>query len=182
MGGRSTEFAVMLEDSWTCGGSRTPKRKAVRKVERASWSAGLSVAEDGVSWRLAGSVGRRLLADRTGVTNELYQAMARDSFVPVRDGGPVLADVVVMLAEALRRSPTSDVLRPQGTVFNPVASAPMVGARFDEVGAARHKKIQTACARVRRHVWSQPATASRRRRSPAPLWATWWCSMSIPRS
>ena len=45
----------------------------------------------------AGSVGLRLLAERSGLTGELSVAMARRSFVPVHDRGQVLSDVAVML-------------------------------------------------------------------------------------
>lgn len=47
----------------------------------------------------AGGVGLRLLADRSGLTNELSKAMQRRSFTPVHDRGQVLADVAVMLAD-----------------------------------------------------------------------------------
>ncbi len=53
-----------------------------------TWSSGLSVTSDGVGVVAhAGSVGLRLLADRTGLTAELSKAMARRSFVPVHDRG-----------------------------------------------------------------------------------------------
>jgi hypothetical protein len=103
----------------------------------------------------AGSVGMRLLADRTGLTTELSKAMARRSFVPVHDRGRVLADVAVMLADGGEAIGDIDVLRHQGGVLGPVASAPTVWRALDEVTPARLKRIQAARARVRRHVWSQ---------------------------
>jgi hypothetical protein len=105
----------------------------------------------------AGSVGLRLLADRTGLTGELSQAMARRSFVPVHDRGRVLADVAVMLADGGEAIADIDVLRHQVQVLGPVASPPTVWRALDEVTAARLRKIQAARARVRRHVWAQLA-------------------------
>ncbi len=68
------------------------------QVKRTSWSAGLSVSGDrtGVVAHV-GSVATRLLADRTGLTVELSQAMTRCGFVPGHDRGWVLTDVTVML-------------------------------------------------------------------------------------
>jgi hypothetical protein len=125
-------------------------------VKRTSWSAGLSVSADGVGVVAhAGSVGFRLLADRTGLTSELSAAMVRHSFVPVHDRGRVLADVAVMLADGGEAIADIDVLRHQVGVLGPVASAPTVWRALDEVTGARLNKIQAARARVRRHVWAQ---------------------------
>ncbi len=121
-----------------------------------TWSSGLSVTSDGVGVVAhAGSVGLRLLADRTGLTAELSKAMARRSFVPVHDRGRVLSDVAVMLADGGEAIADIDVLRHQSSVIGPVASAPTVWRSLDEVTAGRLKKIATARARTRRHVWSQ---------------------------
>lgn len=101
----------------------------------------------------AGSVALRLLADRTGLTAELSRAMTRRSFLPVHDRGRVLTDVAVMLADGGEAIADIDVLRHQAGVLGPVASPPTVWRALDEVTPARLKKIQTARARVRRHVW-----------------------------
>jgi len=127
-------------------------------VKRTSWSAGLSVSGDGVGVVAhAGSVALRLLADRTGLTNELSKAMARRSFVPVHDRGRVLADVAVMLADGGEAIADIDVLRHQVGVLGPVASPPTVWRTLDAVTPGRLKKIVTARARVRRQVWTQIA-------------------------
>jgi len=123
---------------------------------RTSWSAGLSVSADGVGVVAhAGSVGLRLLADRTGLTNELSKALARRSFVPLHDRGRVLVDVATMLAGGGEAIADIDVLRHQSQVLGKVASAPTVWRALDEITPVRLKKIATARARVRRHVWSQ---------------------------
>lgn len=87
-------------------------------MERASWSAGLSVSGDGVGVVAhAGSVGLRLLADRAGVTSELSRAMARRAFVPVRDRGRVLVDVAVMLADGGEAIADINALRHQSSLW-----------------------------------------------------------------
>lgn len=125
-------------------------------MKRTSWSSGLSVTADGVGVLAhAGSVGLRLLADRVGLTGQLSKSMARASFVPVHDRGQVLVDVAVMLADGGEAIADIDVLRHQGGVLGPVASAPTVWRTLDEVTPGRVKKIAAARARVRRHVWAQ---------------------------
>jgi Transposase DDE domain group 1 len=125
-------------------------------VKRTSWSAGLSVTGDGTGVVAhAGSVGLRLLADRTGLTGELSKAVARGSFTPRHDRGRVLIDVAVMLADGGEAIADIDVLRHQAQVLGPVASAPTVWRTLDECTEARLAKIDKARARVRRHVWSQ---------------------------
>lgn len=128
-------------------------------MKRTSWSAGLSVSGDGVGVVAhAGSVAVRLLADRTGLTQELSKAMARRDFLPVHDRGRVLTDVALMLSGGGEAIADIDVLRHQGGaagVLGPVASPPTVWRTLDEVTPARLKKIAAARARVRRHVWAQ---------------------------
>ena len=103
----------------------------------------------------AGSAGLRLLADRTGLTGALSAALRRRSFTPRHDRGQVLVDVAVMLADGGEAIADIDVLRHQGQVLGPVASAPTVWRTLDELTATRLVKIDKARARVRRHVWSQ---------------------------
>ena len=125
-------------------------------MKRTSWSSGLSVSGDGVGVVAhAGSVGLRLLADRTGLTGGLAAAMARHSFTPVHNRGRVLVDVAVMLADGGEAIADIDVLRHQSGVLGPVASPPTVWRTLDEVTPGRLKKIAIARARTRRHVWAQ---------------------------
>ena len=127
-------------------------------MKRTSWSSGLSVSGDGVGVVAhAGSVALRMLADRSGLTGELSEAMVRRSFTPGHDRGRVLADVAVMLADGGEAIADIDVLRNQGGVLGPVASPPTVWRTLDEVTPGRLKKIAVARARVRRHVWAQVA-------------------------
>ncbi len=125
-------------------------------MKRTSWSTGLSVTCDGVGVVAhAGSVATRLLADRTGLTAELSKVMVRRNFVPLHDRGRVLTDVAVMLADGGEAIADINVLRHQSSVLGRVASPPTVWRALNEVTPARLKKIQTARARARRHVWSQ---------------------------
>ena len=101
------------------------------------------------------SAGLRLLADRSGLTSEMSKVLARRSFIPRHDRGRVLVDVAVMLADGGEAIADIDVLRHQSPVLGPVASAPTVWRALDELTPARLRKIDTARARVRRHVWSQ---------------------------
>lgn len=81
--------------------------------------------------------------------------MFRRGFVPGHDRGRVLVDVAVMLADGGETISDIDVLRHQSGVLGPVASPPTVWRALDEVTPARLRKIATARARVRRHVWAQ---------------------------
>ena len=140
-------------------------------MKRTSWSTGLSVTADGVGVVAhAGSVGLRLLADRTGLTGELSKAMTRGSFVPVHDRGRVLVDVAVMLADGGEAIADIDVLRHQSGVLGPVASAPTVWRALDEVTQGRLKKIAVARARVGATSGHSCRVGCRRPRSPGPTW------------
>lgn len=125
-------------------------------MKRTSWSAGLSVSADGVGVIAhAGSVALRLLADRVGLSAELSKAMSRRDFDPLHDRGRVLSDVAVMLADGGEAIADIDVLRHQAGVLGAVASPPTVWRTLDEVTPGRLRKVATARARVRRHVWAQ---------------------------
>jgi len=67
----------------------------------------------------------------------------------------VLVDVAVMLADGGEAIGDINVLRHQGQVLGPVASAPTVWRALDELTPAALKRIEVARARVRRHVWAQ---------------------------
>ena len=152
-------------------------------MKRTAWSAGLSVSGDGTGVVAhAGSAGLRLLADRTGLTGELSMALARRSFVPRHDRGRVLIDVAVMLADGGEAIADIDVLRHQSPLLGPVASAPTVWRTLDGLSTARLGRIDAARARVRRRVWSLLPTGCRRRGSPTPTSAMWWCWMWMPPS
>jgi len=125
-------------------------------VKHTTWSSGLSVTADGTGVVAhAGSVAVRLLADRTGLTLELSKALTRACFVPVHDRGRMVVDVAVMLADGGEAIADIDVLRHQGQVLGPVASAPTVWRALDELTPAALGRVERARARARRHVWAQ---------------------------
>ncbi|WP_366521207.1 IS1380 family transposase [Lapillicoccus sp.] len=103
----------------------------------------------------AGNVATRLLADQVGLTGALSGAMARRGFTPTHDRGRVLVDVAVLIAGGGEAIADIDVLRHQSEVLGSVASAPTVWRALDEVTPAVTKRIDTARAKVRAHVWSQ---------------------------
>ena len=102
----------------------------------------------------AGSVGLRLVGDRTGLTAQLSKALARASFVPVHDRGRVLVDVAVMIADGGEAIADIEVLRHQEPVLGSVASQATAWRALDEITAGQVKKIAVARARTRRHVWA----------------------------
>lgn len=123
-------------------------------MKHTTWSSGFSVSADGTGVVAhAGSIAVRLLADRTGLTRELSKATTRRSFVPVHDRGQALVDVAVMLADGGEAIGDINVLRHQGQVLGPAASAPTVWRALDELTPAALKRIEMARARVGRHVW-----------------------------
>lgn len=97
----------------------------------------------------------RLLADRTGLTEQLSVAMTRRGFTPRHDRARVLVDVAVLLADGGEAIADMHVLRHQREVLGPVASPPTVWRMLDDVTAGRRRKIAAARARVRRRVWGQ---------------------------
>jgi hypothetical protein len=124
-------------------------------VQSTDWSRGLSVEVGGrgvVSH--AGTVLLRTLADRTGLTGVLSQAMARRGFTPGRDRGRVLTDLAVMIADGGEAIADIDVVRHQGEVFGQVASPATCWRALDEIGDVQLRRLARARAKVRVRVWS----------------------------
>jgi DDE family transposase len=124
-------------------------------VHRTGWSRDLSVETGGCDViNHAGAAALRLLADRTGLTSGLSQALSRRGFVPVHDRGRVLADTAVLIADGGRVLSDLATLRDQGALYGPVASDPTLWRTLDEIGEPQRRKIARARARTREHVWS----------------------------
>jgi len=85
--------------------------------------------------------------------------MARRGFTPTHDRGPVLVDVAVLIAGGGEAIADIDVLRHQSEVLGPVASAPTVWRTLSKMTPAMVKRVDTARARVRAHVWSSSRAA-----------------------
>lgn len=123
--------------------------------ERTSWSKDLTVeiaGHDVVNH--AGAAVLRLIADRTGLTSGLSQAMTRPEFTPVHDRGRVLADTAVLIADGGRVMSDLATLRDQGALFGPIASDSTLWRALDEVDDLARRKITRARAKTRAHVWS----------------------------
>jgi hypothetical protein len=91
-----------------------------------------------------GTVLLRLLADRSGLTRGLSQAVARRGFAPGRDRGRVLTDLAVMIADGGEAISDVETLRRQGEVFGQVASQATCWRALDEIGPAQLRRIATA--------------------------------------
>ncbi len=101
----------------------------------------------------AGSVAVRLLADRTGLTDRLSDALRRRGFTPGHDRGRVLVDVATMITAGGEAIADIDTLRHQRDVLGPVASPPTAWRALDELGPAASKRIESARAATRARVW-----------------------------
>ncbi|WP_319462494.1 IS1380 family transposase [Micromonospora sp. RTP1Z1] len=124
-------------------------------MQSTDWSRGLSVEVGGrgvVSH--AGMVLLRTLADRTGLTGALSQAVARRGFTPGRDRGRVLIDLAVMIADGGEAIADIDVVRHQADLFGRIASPATCWRALDEVDDVRVRRIARARAKVRARVWS----------------------------
>jgi hypothetical protein len=122
------------------------------------WSKDLSVDVAGHDViNHAGAAALRVIADRTGLTSGLSQALARRGFVPVHDRGRILADTAVLIADGGRVLSDLATLRDQGELYGPVASDSTLWRTLDEIGQPQRRKIARVRARTREHVWSMIA-------------------------
>ncbi len=124
-------------------------------MQSTAWAKDLRVTADGSG--VVSHVGAallRILADRAGLTGALSGALARRGWWPVHDRGRVLADLAVMIADGGEAICDIDVLRHQGEVFGPVASAATCWRALDEIGPAQLRRIDKARAKVRARVWA----------------------------
>jgi len=124
-------------------------------VKHRGCARGLSVTADGTGVvALAGAGAVRLLADRVGLTDQLSTALARRRFMPVHDRGRVLVDVATVLAAGGEAIADIDTLRHE-PAWGPVASPATVWRTLEAITPAALRRIATARAKVRRHVWAQ---------------------------
>src|SRR6266550_8583752 len=75
-------------------------------------------------WAMAGPVGLRMLADRTGQTGGLSAVLARPGFHPVHDRGRVLTDVACSIAAGGVDLYDIEALRALSEVFGSVPRTP----------------------------------------------------------
>jgi Transposase DDE domain group 1 len=124
-------------------------------VQFTAWAKDLRVTADGSG--VVSHVGAallRLLADRAGLSQALSAGLARRGWWPGHDRGRVAVDLAVMIADGGEAICDIDVLRHQGEVFGPVASAATCWRALDEIGDVQLRRIAKARAQVRARVWA----------------------------
>jgi Transposase DDE domain group 1 len=129
-------------------------------VNVTGWSRGLEVTGGGqgvVSH--AGLALLRHLADKTGLTGGLSQALATPRIL-VHDRGRVLADLACAIADGARVISDFRVMSDQRELFGLVASVPTAWRTLAEIarGDARaDRRVTAAVSMARRHAWAQVA-------------------------
>lgn len=122
------------------------------------WSRGLEVTADGegvVSH--AGLVLLRALADRSGVTAGLSQALATPRLL-VHDRGRVLTDIACAIADGARAISDVRALTDQQELFGPVASVPTAWRTLEEIaegGRSTQARITAALDTARAWAWAR---------------------------
>jgi hypothetical protein len=117
------------------------------------WSKGLDIevrGDDVVAH--TGTVITRMLADRTGLTGELSDALARPDVI--HDRGRVLADLSLAIADGATSISDIGVLGDQQRILGPVASTSTTWRTLNEIDVQAIKRITAARNRTRTKVWS----------------------------
>lgn len=136
--------------AWT---TRKKARRLRKKI--TSWSTGLTVTGNGTGViNHAGASVLRLVADTTGLTGRLSQAMGGNKNGRGHDRGRVLIDAAMAMGDGKDTIRRVEVLSAQKGLYADMASRSTVGRVLGgEVDADRLNKIATARAEVREHVW-----------------------------
>ena len=126
-------------------------------MNATAWSRGLEVTGGGTGVvSHAGLVLLRQLADRTGLTAGLSQALPTPD--AGLDRGRVFADLSCAIADGARVISDFRVMGDQGEVLGQVASVPTVWRALKEAAAGgdrTRRKITAAVNKARRYAWSQ---------------------------
>jgi hypothetical protein len=127
-------------------------------VNVTGWSRGLEVTGGGAGVvSHAGLVLLRHLADKTGLTSGLSQALASQRLL-VHDRGRVLADLACTVADGARVISDFRVMADQRELFGVVASVPTAWRTLKEIscgGTRVERRITGAVNTARRHAWAQ---------------------------
>jgi Transposase DDE domain group 1 len=127
-------------------------------VNVTAWASGLEVTGDGTGIVSHAGVGLlRRLADKTGLTRDLSQALFSGRLVH-HDRGRVLADISCAIADGARAVSDFRVLADQEEAFGQVASVPTAYRTLEEItrgGARTEQKLIAAINAARRHAWTQ---------------------------
>ena len=125
-----------------------------------AWARGLEVSGDGTGIVSHAGLGLlRRLADKTGLTGGLSQALATGRVLE-HDRGRVLADLACVIAGGGRAISDFRVLADQKETFGHAASVPTAYRTLEEVaggGTRAQRKLAAAVSSARRFAWSQVA-------------------------
>jgi hypothetical protein len=120
-----------------------------------SWAKDLRVTADGDDVvAMAGVIGLRMVADRTGLTSGLSAVLAKPGFTPVHDRGRVLTDIACSIAAGGTDIYDIEALRAQSEVFAAVASDTTALRALGEIGDRDLHRIDAQRANARMHLWS----------------------------
>jgi Transposase DDE domain group 1 len=129
-------------------------------VNVTAWSNGLEVTGGGTGVVSHAGIGLlRRLADKTGLTGGLSQALASRRLLG-HDRGRVLADLACVIADGARAVSDFRLLADQGEAFGQAASVPTAYRTLEEIAAGGERtarKLTAAVAAARRRAWAQAA-------------------------
>jgi hypothetical protein len=127
-------------------------------VNVTAWAKGLEVTGGGTGVVSQAGLGLlRRLADKTGLTSGLSQALASGRVLG-HDRGRVLADLACVIAGGARAISDFRVLADQREAFGQVASVPTAYRTLEEIaggGKRTERKLTAAVSTARRCAWSQ---------------------------
>jgi hypothetical protein len=130
-------------------------------VNTTGWLKGLRVTADGTGIvSHAGVALIRALADNTGLTARLSQALASRRLL-VHDRGRVMADLACAIADGAEVISDFRVIGDQKELFGLVASVPTAWRTLDEIARGGERalgKITAAVNAARRQAWTAAAT------------------------
>ncbi|MGH4013772.1 MAG: hypothetical protein ACRDSL_07535 [Pseudonocardiaceae bacterium] len=124
-------------------------------MQGTSWADGLELVGD--DERLVAHVGLlplRLFAQRTGLTGQLWAAVARRGLDPVYDRGQLLLDLALVLIDGGEAISDFPALKHLGPIIGAVPSTPTVWRALEETGELALRRVNAAVTEFRRHWWT----------------------------
>ena len=127
-------------------------------MQDTPWDHGLTVTADAEGLvGHAGGVILREMADRSGLTAALKDALARDGRFPERDRGVAMVSAAVMIALGGTSMSDVSVLGHLSRVLGEPVTWQTLRRTLDLAGPGTMEKIAQARAKARAHVWEQLA-------------------------
>ena len=127
-------------------------------MQDTPWDHGLTVTADGEGLvGHAGGVILREMADRSGLTAALKDALARDGRFPERDRGAAMVSAAVMIALGGTSMSDVSVLGHLSRVLGEPVTWQTLRRTLDLAAPGTMEKIAQARAVIRTHVWEQLA-------------------------